>query len=282
MEKDLDIKLYREYLDGKKEAFELLYNKYKRKIKYFIFNIVKDKEKAEDLAQEVFVEIMQNEIKDGYNFKYHIFLLAKSKALNYIKIEKRRNDINEKYIYHEQERIEKDTLEIITKEESKKELLEAINSLDDKYKNAMYLVNIEELSYKETAEILGQSVQNVKNFVHRGKKELRKKMIEKGISKINKVSKMVIILICVSALLSGIVYATVQIIKNISNNNVTFNPSYLSPLDENTTNNIWIGTFELAWKELAQKVGKKGKIELEEDVQIANELNESQFSKKML
>lgn len=31
MEKDLDIKLYNEYLDGNKEAFELLYNKYKKK-----------------------------------------------------------------------------------------------------------------------------------------------------------------------------------------------------------------------------------------------------------
>ena len=41
MKKDLDIKLYNEYLDGNKEAFELLYNKYKEKIQYFIYNIIK-------------------------------------------------------------------------------------------------------------------------------------------------------------------------------------------------------------------------------------------------
>ena len=29
MENDLDTKLYNEYLNGEKEAFELLYNKYK-------------------------------------------------------------------------------------------------------------------------------------------------------------------------------------------------------------------------------------------------------------
>ena len=40
MEKDLDIKLYNEYLDGEKGAFELLYNKYKDKIQYFVYNIV--------------------------------------------------------------------------------------------------------------------------------------------------------------------------------------------------------------------------------------------------
>ena len=42
MERDLDKKLYNEYLNGEKQAFEYLYNKYKNKIEYFIFNIVKD------------------------------------------------------------------------------------------------------------------------------------------------------------------------------------------------------------------------------------------------
>ena len=66
MEKDLDIKLYNEYLDGNKEAFELLYNKYKEKIQYFIYNIVKDYQKAEDITQDTFVYVMQNKIKEGY------------------------------------------------------------------------------------------------------------------------------------------------------------------------------------------------------------------------
>ena len=69
MEKDLDIKLYNEYLDGNKEAFELLYNKYKEKIQYFICNIVKDYQKAEDITQDTFVYVMQNKIKEGYTFK---------------------------------------------------------------------------------------------------------------------------------------------------------------------------------------------------------------------
>ncbi len=55
MEKDLDKKLYNDYLNGEKEAFEILfYNKYKNKIEYFIYNIVKDYQKAEDIAQETF------------------------------------------------------------------------------------------------------------------------------------------------------------------------------------------------------------------------------------
>ena len=283
MEKDLDMKLYIEYLNGEKIALELLYDKYKAKLEYFIFNIVKDIEKSEDIAQEVFLEIIQKQIKEEYSFKYHIFLLAKSKAFNYIRCEKRRNEINEKYLYHEHDKMEKDILETIIKQESKKEIIEAISMLEEKYRNAMYLIKIEELSYSETAEILGETIQNIKNLIHRGKKELRKNLLKKGFDEIHKVSKVLIIIICMSILVPGIIYAATQIVKLINKNNgVTFNISYVSPLDENTINNIWVGTFELAWKELAQKIGNNEKIELEKDIAISNELNQSNFSKRML
>lgn len=84
MKKDLDIKLYNEYLNGEKSAFELLYNKYNDKIKYFVYNIVKDYQKAEDITQDVFIYVLQNKIKQGYTFKYYIYLVAKSRAYNYI------------------------------------------------------------------------------------------------------------------------------------------------------------------------------------------------------
>lgn len=64
MDKDLDKKLYNNYLNGEKEAFEILYNKYKSKIEYFIFNIVKDYQKAEDIAQETFIYVMENKMKE--------------------------------------------------------------------------------------------------------------------------------------------------------------------------------------------------------------------------
>ena len=167
---------------------------------------------------------------------------------------------------------------MVTKRESKKELLEAINMLNDKYKNAVYLVKIEELSYKEVAKILGKSVQNVKNLVHRGKNELRKILIKKGFKEMNKVSKVLIIMICTIVTISGIAYAARSIYKKY--NQVKFNPTYQGTIDEKTKNNLWAGTFDLVWKELEEILGRK--IELEENVEMANQLNESEFSKKML
>lgn len=286
MEKDLDKKLYNDYLNGEKEAFEILYNKYKNKIEYFIYNIVKDYQKAEDIAQETFIYVIQHQMRENSSFKYYIYLVARSKALNYINVEKRRNEITEKYLTNDDEQIEKDVLDIITTEESKKELLESIELLDERYKNAIYLVNIEGLSYEETSKILGETLQNTKNLIHRGKKQLRKILLKKGFNEMNKVLKIFVIIISTTIALSGIVYATTVIynkyIKNNTNHNITMNPSYQSTLDENTINNLWVGTLDLAWKDLEEKIGLN-KIELEGEMpQIANDLNESTFSKEML
>lgn len=212
MEKDLDKKLYNDYLNGDKEAFELLYNKYKNKIEYFIFNIVKDYQKAEDLTQETFIYVMQNSKKEESSFKYFVYLVARSKAFNYINVEKRRNEISSVYLNDNEPQIEKDVLEIIEKEETKKEVLEAINLLDEKYKNAIYLTSIEGLTYEETSQILEETLQNTKSLIHRGKKNLRKILLKKGFEEMNKVSKVIIIVLCAGILLSGVAFS-----KDISN-----------------------------------------------------------------
>ena len=193
MEKDLDIELYNEYLDGNKEAFESLYNKYEKKIQYFVYNIVKDYQKAEDITQDVFIYVMQNRIKQGYTFEYYIYLVAKSRAYNHINTEKNRIKINEQYFSNESDQVEQDVADIVTRNEKRKEILNAINMLDDRYKNVIYLVKIEELTYRETAQILGMSVQNVKNLIHRGKKELYRILLKKGYNEMNKVLKYVLL-----------------------------------------------------------------------------------------
>lgn len=281
MDKKSDKELYNEYLNGKNESIEYLYNKYKNKIQYFIFNIVKDYQKAEDITQEVFIYLLQNPKKEEYDFKYYIYLVAKSRALNYINTEKRRENITQKYLSQENEKEENNILDSIEVKERKKELLESISTLDDKYKNAIYLVCIEGFSYKETATILGQTVPNIKNYVHRGKKFLKEILLEKGYGEMNKSLKVVLIIICVMIGISGIIYAATTIYKNFNeNSNVTINPAFQSTLKEETINNLWIGTMDLAWKELREKIG--GELELEETVEMVEELNESKFTKEML
>ena len=74
MEKDLDKKLYNDYLNGEKEAFEILYNKYKNKIEYFIYNIVKDYQKAEDIAEKLLILLKDNNRRVEIAKKGNVFI----------------------------------------------------------------------------------------------------------------------------------------------------------------------------------------------------------------
>ena len=57
---------------------------------------------------------------------------------NLINMEKRRTEINEKYIFNETMKIEQDVADVITKNEKRQAIITAIDMLDDRYKNAMY------------------------------------------------------------------------------------------------------------------------------------------------
>ena len=208
---ELDNKLYNDYFNGEDEAFNFLYKKYKEKIKYFIYNIVHDYQKAEDLTQETFIYVMQNKMRENCDFKYYIYLKARSLAISSLNVENRRNEIRELYLLNDNEQNEKDVLECILKEENKKELIESINCLDEKYKNAIYLTKIEGLSYLETSKILGESIENTKQIVYRGKIQLRKILIKKGFDEMNKIAKVLIIMLIATTFIGGFVYAVSNI-----------------------------------------------------------------------
>lgn len=283
MKKDIDMELYNDYIEnGETKAFEILYIKYRDKIKYFIYNIIGDYDKAEDITQETFTYILQNKIKENYSFKFHIYLVAKSRAISYINTEKRRNNIRDMYLVKEDEQIFQDITDIMIKKEKQKELLKAIELIDEKYRNAIYLVKIEGLSCKETAEILGESVQNIKNYIHRGKKQLRKLLTkEGGINEMNKSLKTFIIVLFVGILLSGAVYATIKIIENVKGK-AQITPTFTSKISTIDTNKVWVGTFNLVWNDFMNEV-IKGKIEFVDGYsELANELNKQSFTAEEL
>ena len=217
-ESNLDEFLYEKYLNGDKEAFETLYNKYKNGICYFVYNIVKNYEQAEDITQEVFIYVLQNGVNNDYPFKNYLYLIARSKAVNYFNKQKRREEIDEEYLRNSNKDVEQDIADIIIKSENKKELINSIEKLDEKYRNVVYLVCIEDMSYKAVSQVLGISLSNVKILVHRGKKELKKNLIKERFENMNKVAKVLLVLIVVGILSSGIVYGAAMIYKEVVNN----------------------------------------------------------------
>jgi len=177
MEEKTDKQLYKEFLLGNKESFEKIVIKHKDAIIYFIQRYVKSIDIAEDLAQDVFVYILihKKNYKFEYSLKTYLYTIAKSKALNYIKRENRIVAIDENQFEDLQELEEK-----VFRNERAENLKRAIQKLKIEYQNAIYLADIEELSYKEIGHILNKTVGSVKVLIYRARKALEKIVIEEG------------------------------------------------------------------------------------------------------
>lgn len=173
-----DKKLYKRFLNGNNEAFEEIVDKYMEKLIYFIYGFVKRIDVAEDLAQDVFVYILVNKQKYDleHSLKTYLYMIAKSRAINYIKKENKITYLQDKEFVFTEEEIE----ESIFNEEKSQKLKQAINKLPEPQNQIIYLVDIEELSYNEICNIFGMSLSKIKTLIHRGRKKL-KKILEKEV-----------------------------------------------------------------------------------------------------
>lgn len=171
MNEKTDIELYKEFLNGNQKSFERIILKYKDKIIYFINKYVKNIDTSEDLAQDVFVYILIHKI--DYDFKYslktYLFTIAKSKALNYIKRSKK-IIYTENIEYEDEQELEERVFNI----QRKQDLKSSINKLKPEYQKAIYLADIEQLSYKEIENVLGKNNSQIKSLIHRSRKSLEK------------------------------------------------------------------------------------------------------------
>lgn len=170
-----DIELYEEFINGDKEAFNEIIRKYRRSLILFIMRLVKNKEVAEDIAQDAFVYILMNkeEYNTKYSFKTYLYTIAKCRAINYLKRERKVVSYDEAYMGEKEETyIDEDLI----KEENKKEIYEAIGKLKKSYQIVIYLKDIEGLKYKEISRILNKTVPQLKMMTHRARKSLEKIM----------------------------------------------------------------------------------------------------------
>lgn len=205
-----DKKLYKEFLNGQDESFEILINNYKSNIIYFIYGYVKNIEVAEDIFQEIALYIFSHrEAFDfNYSFKAYVYLIAKSRALDYIKFQK----VRDNYIENQRQiKIEENKLldDIVIEKEFGEKVKKVLNKLKPDYKQVIYLAVIEDLSYNDIAKIMDKNIAQVKNLVHRAKKTLKKLLIKENVVEIkgSKLVKILSIIVVSAVLISGIGYS---------------------------------------------------------------------------
>ena len=165
---------YRRFLNGDESAFDEIAKELFDNLVFFVDRYVHDIHAAEDIAIDAFSDLVVN--KHRYNFKVtlktYLYMLGRSRALNYIKHRKVINFVElteADNISAEQETLE----EIILADERKRIVNNALNSLTDDMRVVVHLIYFEDLSYDEAAKVMKKNRKQVDNLLYRAKKELR-------------------------------------------------------------------------------------------------------------
>ena len=179
LEDKTDIDLYKEFINGNKDAFNEIVNRYRDILILFILRYVKNLEIAEDLAQDTFVYVLIN--KKEYDFKYslktYLFTISKCRSIKYIKKQKKNvqfSDIN----LEDLNSISID--ESLIRQENREIILNAMTKIKDEYQVLIYLRDIQGFNYKEICKILDKTMAQVKISIYRARKSLEKIIRKEG------------------------------------------------------------------------------------------------------
>nr|WP_299174693.1 RNA polymerase sigma factor [uncultured Allomuricauda sp.] len=171
--------------DQKQSAYSRLLDEYQAKVFNTCVSFVPNREDAEDIAQEVFVEVYHSVHKFKGNSKLStwIYRISVNKSLEFIrkKSAKKRfgfmksitgGDIPmDKSNYFTE--FDHPGIQMENKEKSET-LFNAINKLPEDQKVAFTLNKIDGLSYKEISEVTEKSVSSIESLLFRARKNLQK------------------------------------------------------------------------------------------------------------
>lgn len=167
-----DEQLVFNYLKGDEKSLETLIKRYLKPIYSFAFRFIGNRQEAEDITQEIFVKVWQNlkKFDKKKSFKNWIFTIAKNTCLDWQK-KKKTLPLFETI---------KNSISFSIENLEKKEVIfnfqKAVENLSPKYRQILLLRYNDDLTFRQIAEILKESINTLKSR-HRRAINLLKKFL---------------------------------------------------------------------------------------------------------
>lgn len=174
---EIDSLCMRSIAEGDREAFTNLVERWQTRLINFFYRSTSNRADAEDLAQEVFIELYR--VAPRYEargtFNAFIFTLARRRLIDsYRKKSRRPLDYIDPTEFTMQQQAEKTD----NSREIEEAFHRALSTLPDNQRSAILMLQQQGLSYDEIAQALEASLSAVKTWIHRARTHLRKELSE--------------------------------------------------------------------------------------------------------
>lgn len=167
---------------GDQDAFRLVFERYSRPVLRFIFELVSQRDLAEDLTQETFVRAYHNlrELRDTAKFSTWLFGIGRNVARESLRSKQRENQnlLNSQDPLPEppDKRVNTSPADQLFGKELNRAMRTALQALDEEKRVVFVLKILQQYSYQEIAEITGFSLPKVKTTLHRSRLEMRRRL----------------------------------------------------------------------------------------------------------
>ena len=170
--------------EGDVQAFELIYKEFFKFVTNVAFRIVTSIDDAEEITQEVFINIFRNLKKFRFDstFKTWIYRITINTSINYSKkMSKHRKKSVEYNDAFNISDVSEGIREKIDNTENEKVIANLLDQLNSEQKTCIILRSLEGLSYQEISETLNVPINTVRSRIKRGREAmlaLRKEVVK--------------------------------------------------------------------------------------------------------
>jgi RNA polymerase sigma-70 factor (ECF subfamily) len=163
---------------GDPRAFEALVSRYSRSVLNIAYRIASDREAAQDVAQEAFINAFRqlHRYRGDAGFGTWLYRITVNEARMHVRSESRRRARMEKL-----GRVELAHAVTEDRPDESGPLTELMRELPEKQRVALALFYLDELSLQEIAQAAGAPVGTVKAWLSRGRNNLRQLADERGL-----------------------------------------------------------------------------------------------------
>ena len=175
--------LIRQSQSGSLEAFEQLYNLYKKKVYGLAFNLTRDHQTAEDLVQDIFMKIFSaiNDIDRPELFPAWVYRVALNTCYSHLRREKTYDEKLEG-LAPAGEGLADDTFDS-RQDDLSRAVNEALARLPEKLMTVFLLHELDGLTHEEIAAVLGCQPGTSKSQLFKARMKLRKILKKKNLLK---------------------------------------------------------------------------------------------------
>ena len=183
---DPDARLMLRVKRGDRQAFEELVDKYRQPVMNLVGRTLRDFCEAEDVAQNVFVQVFKSahRYRASAKFSTWLFTIARNLCLNELRRRGRHPAESLEQTFAESDdplrQFEEPKTfqpgEALLHSELASHIERAVAELPEVQRTALLLCREEEYSYEEIAAILGCTLSATKSIIHRGRETLKSKL----------------------------------------------------------------------------------------------------------